>query len=89
MNKLDKIATVIAIVGLALLVVVIVSGSTYPSPLFIYGTAIGMLMIFLSAILYVASWCRELFENIKAKNIIGILLLITSAIILIITIIRK
>ena len=89
MSKLNKIATVTAIVGLGQLVGVLVSGSVYPSPLFKYGTAIGMLMIFLSIFLYVVTWCRELFANIKAKNIADILLLIITAIIFIIIFIRR
>ena len=46
MSKLNKIATAIAIVGLAIIGVVIISESSYPDLLFNYATAIGMLMFF-------------------------------------------
>ena len=46
MSKLNKIATATAIIGLSIIGVVIISESSYPDPLFSYGTAIGMLMVF-------------------------------------------
>ena len=84
MSKLNKIATITSIIGL-----VIISGVSYPHPLFSYGTAIGMLMIFLSLFLYVASWCRELFTSIKTKNIVGTIILIITAILFGIAFIRR
>ena len=89
MSKLNKIAIITSIVGLAVVAVVIISGTSYPHPLFSYGTAIGMLIVFLSLFLYIASWFRELFVSVKTKNIVGILLLIISAIVFIINFIRR
>ena len=89
MSKLNKIAIITSIVGLAIVAVVIISGTSYPHPSFSYGTTIGMLMIFLSIFLYVASWCRELFVSVKTKNIVDIIILIITAIVFIINFIRR
>ena len=89
MSKVNKLATITAIIGLVIITVVIISGVSYPHPLFIYGTAMGMLMVFSALFLYVVSWCSELIAEIKAKNIVGILILIITAIIFIITFIRR
>ena len=89
MSKVNKIATITAIIGLVIITVVIISGVSYPHPLFSYGTAIGILIVFLSLFLYVASWCSELFANIKAKNKVGIFILIFVAILFTINFIRR
>ena len=89
MNKLNKIATATAIVGLAIIGVVIISESSYPDPLFSYGTAIGMLMVFFSLLLYGANWCHELFVSVKTKNIVDIIILIITAILFAILFIRR
>ena len=47
MSKLNKIVIITSLIGLAVIVIVIISGSSYPDPFFSYGTAIEMLMIFL------------------------------------------
>ena len=89
MSKLNKSAIITSIAGLAIIVIVIISGSSYPDPLFTYGTAIGMVMIFLSLLLYVARWCRDLFISVKEKNIVGILILIFVAILFTINFIKR
>lgn len=89
MIKLNKIAIILSIAGLAMIAIVIISKVSYPHPLFSYGTAIGMLMIVLSLFLYVASWCRELFISIQAKNMVGILILIITAILFSMAFIRR
>ena len=89
MSKLNKIATATAIVGLAIIGVVIISESSYPDPLFSYGTAIGMLMVFLSLLLYGANWCRELFVSVKTKNIVDFVFLIITFILIVIIFLRK
>ena len=89
MSKLNKIATITSIIGLVIIGLVIYSGTSYPHPLYSYGTVIGMLLVFLSLFLFVASWCRELFVNIKTKNVVAIILLIITAIIFIINFIRR
>ena len=89
MSKINKIAIITSIVGLSIIVIVIISGFSYTDPLFTYGTVIGMLMIFLSLLLYVASWCRELFISVKEKNIAGILILIIVAIFFVVNFIKR
>ena len=40
------LSVAVSVVGLAIIVIVIISGFSYPDPLFTYGTAIGMRMLF-------------------------------------------
>lgn len=84
MRRLKKIAVITSIIGLGIIGIVILSGASYPNYLFTYGTVIGLLMVFVSILLYVASWCQELFENVKAKNIIGVVILVIAAILFLI-----
>ena len=64
MSKLNKIAIITSLVGLAVIVIVIISGSSYPDPFFSYGTAIEMLMIFLLVLLALTSATYKIFCNI-------------------------
>ena len=89
MSKLNKSAIITSIAGLAIIVIVIISEFSYPDSLFTHGTAIGMVMIFLSLLLYVARWCRDLFISVKEKNIVGILILIFVAILFTLNFIRR
>lgn len=89
MSKVNKIALISSLVGVGILVVVIISGASYPDPLYSYGTAIGMLMVFVSMLLYVASWCHELFVSIKEKAIIDILVLIITAIFFVVLFVKR
>ena len=89
MMGLRKLAVITSMIGLGILGSVILSGASYPDRLFSYGTAIGMLMVFVSILLYVAVWCHQLFENVKSKNIIGIVLLVITAILFLIPFIKR
>ena len=89
MNKLNKIAITTSIGGLVLLILVLISGSSYPDPFYSYGTAIGMFMVFLSLLLYIVIWCRELYVSIKEKNAVDSLILIIALILFVIIFIRR
>ena len=89
MSGLNKTAIITSIIGLVFIAVVIISGSSYPDPLFSYGTAIGLLMCFVAILLYIANWCREVFVSIKNKNIVGILILIFTAILFVSSFIKN
>lgn len=80
MSRLEKLAVITALIGLGSIGIVILSDTSYPNLLFTYGTAIGLLMVVVSILLYAAGWSQELFENVKEKNIIGVVILLAAAI---------
>lgn len=72
MNKfksaIKKAALVFAMVGLAGLIVVMLTKSAYPDPLFVWGSRISMAAIFISLGLYAVYWLIELVELVKKKE---------------------
>lgn len=72
MNKfksaIKKAALVLAMVGLAGFIVVMLTKSAYPDPLFVWGSRIAMAAIFISLGLYVVYWLMELVDLAKKKE---------------------
>lgn len=72
MNKfksaIKKAALVFAMVGLGGFLLVILTNSAYPDPLFIWLTPFSMAAIFISLGLYVIYWLMELVELVKKKE---------------------
>ena len=72
MNKfksaIKKAALVFAMVGLGGFLLVVLTKSAYPDPLFIWLTPISMAAIFISLGLYAVYWLMELVELVKKKE---------------------
>lgn len=77
-KKFYKIASYIALIGIILLLIVILSNSAYPSMVFRILTPLAMLFIFSSVLLIGISWLLEIKETIKRKEYIsaGIIIII-------------
>ncbi len=72
MNKfksaIKKAALVFAMVGLAGFLLVVLTKSAYPDPIFVWGSRISMPAIFFSLALYAVYWLMELVELVKKKE---------------------
>ena len=72
MNKfkstIKKAALVFALVGLGGFLLMILTNSAYPDPLFIWLTPISMAAIFISLGLYAVYWLMELVGLVKKKE---------------------
>ena len=72
MNKfksaIKKAALAFAVVGLAGFLLVVLTKSAYPDPLFVWGNLIAMAAIFISLGLYAVFWLMELVELVKKKE---------------------
>ena len=79
MNLITRFAVGTSVAGLLSLLIVIVSGASYPDHLFTYGTVSGLALVFLSIILYIAGWCCDFLRTFKQKNYFGIVILIVAA----------
>lgn len=77
-KKLYKIASYIALIGIILLLIVILSNSAYPSMVFRILTPLAMLFVFTSVALLGIRWLLEIKETIKRKEYIsaGIIIII-------------
>lgn len=77
-KKYYKIASYIALIGIILLLIVILSNSAYPSIVFRVLTPLAMLFVFISVALLGISWLLEIKESIKRKEYIsaGIIIII-------------
>ena len=71
MNKhtmIDRFSVLSALLGLALLLGVILSGAAYPHPLFQIGAPVGLLFVFVSVALQFISWILEICHGVKEKQ---------------------
>lgn len=72
MNKfkspIKKAALAFALVGLGGFLLVVLTKSAYPDPLFVWGSRIFMAAIFISLGLYAVYWLIELVEIVKKKE---------------------
>ena len=72
MNKfksaIKKAALVFAVVGLVSFLLMVLTNSAYPDPLFVWGSRIAMAAIFISLGLYAIFWLMELVELVKKKE---------------------
>lgn len=67
-SPMKKAALVFALVGLGGFLLMILTNSAYPDPLFIWLTPISMAVIFISLGLYAVYWLMELVELVKKKE---------------------
>ena len=67
-KRIYQLAVLSAILGLAILLCVIVSGAAYPHPFFQFGAPLGLLFVFVSVALLFVSWIWEIGHNVKGKQ---------------------
>lgn len=67
-NKLYKMATVMAIVGLSVLGIVLFMGAAYPDNVFRIGAPIGLLFLFLSLLLYTIDFAHQFVDAVRNKQ---------------------
>lgn len=89
MNNITKLAVGTSVLSLSLLLLVFISKAAYPDHVFIYGTGLGLLLMFISLLLYAAGWGCDFFHAFKQKNTYGILILVIAAVLFIIPILLK
>lgn len=68
-----------AILGLAVLLMVIASGAAYPSPVFRFGTPLGLGLIALALVLMAADWVWDLRNAIRQRRSTEIIFLLIGA----------
>lgn len=88
-QKIYKLATITAIIGLGIIFSVILSGVAYPNIFFSIGTLLGFIFIFLSILLLFISWVWELHDAVKSKQYRWAISLIVIGLITIIRIFIK
>ena len=81
-RKLYRLAVLTCVMGLLSIAVVIVSGTAYPEILFQVLAPIGLLLIFVSLVLYVFAWVLSVKKAIKSKDYLWVGLLLLVGIIL-------
>ena len=89
MNNITKTAVCTSITALILLVTVILSGTSYPNYLFTFGTGSGLVLLFISILLFAVGWSHDFSVAFKQRNKYGILALLGVAIIVILPILVK
>ncbi len=75
-KKYYMISSYIALIGIILLLIVILSNSAYPSMVFRILTPLGMLFIFISISLLGISWLLKIKESITRKDYISVVIII-------------
>ena len=75
-KKYYMISSYIALIGIILLLIVILSHSAYPSMFFRILTPLGMLFIFISISLLGISWLLKIKESITRKDYISVVIII-------------
>lgn len=81
-KKYYKVASYIALIGIILLLIVILSNSAYPSMVFRILTPLAMLFVFTSVALLAISWLLEIKETIKRKEYISAIIIIIIGLLL-------
>ena len=89
MNRITKTAVGTSAAALILLGFVIVSGASYPDYLFTYGTGAGLILLFVSVVLFVVGWVRDLSIAFKQQNRYGVLLLTAAAVLVILPVLVR
>ena len=89
MNKITKTAVGTSIASLIFLGIVILSGASYPTHLFTYGTGTGLILLFISIFLFVVGWGRDFSAAAKQQNKYVILTLVGAAILVILPVLVK
>lgn len=76
---LSPVMTSCAAAGLLCLLVVIVTNSAYPSPVFQIGTLVGLGLIFFSMLLLMVNWMMNLHRAIKGRQFAALFCLLVAA----------
>lgn len=67
-RKLCRFAVLTGVLGLAAIAVLMISNAAYPDMLFQILAPAGLLLIFLSCGLFVATWITSIAKQVKSKN---------------------
>lgn len=78
-QHLDRAKIACAILGLAVLLMVIVSGAAYPSPVFRFGAPLGLGLIALALVLMAAEWVWDMRNAVRQRQGAEILFLLIGA----------
>ncbi|NLY08698.1 MAG: hypothetical protein GXZ11_02175 [Tissierellia bacterium] len=89
MNNYNKIANVTGMLGLAMILFVIVTKSSYPNIIFKVMAPIGILLVFTSCSLYFFDWIKSIVDEVKLRNYKIAVLLFMSGIIYLLAIVFK
>ena len=81
-KKYYKISSYMALIGIILLLIIILSNLVYPSMIFRILTPLAMLFVFTSLVLLGISWILEIKESIKRKEYISSAIIIIIALLL-------
>ena len=81
-KKYYKISSYMALIGIILLLIIILSNLVYPSMIFRILTPLAMLFVFTSLVLLGISWILEIKESIKRKEYISAAIIIIIALLL-------
>lgn len=73
---LSRIAMIAGLIGLAVFLAVILSGTAYPHPVFRIGVCVGLVFIFFSILLELISWIWEIYHCLRQKQYLWVLVLI-------------
>lgn len=79
-KKLYKVASIIALIGIVLLLIVILSDSAYPSMISRILTPVAMIFIFVSVALLAMSWLLEIKENIEGKDYLSAAIIVIAGV---------
>ena len=67
-NLVHKLAVISAAIGLAVILVVILSDAAWPDALFRIGAPLGLAFVAVSVVLLAVGWIMEIHSGIKSKN---------------------
>ncbi len=68
MRNTGKYAGISAAVGLGILIAVLLSGTAYPHPMFRVGAPLGLAFVFVSVVLLIVDWVREIYKGVKERR---------------------
>ena len=65
---LSRLAMIAGLIGLAIFLTVILSGTAYPHPFFQIGVCAGLVCVSLCIVLEVIAWCWEVYHGLRQKQ---------------------
>ena len=73
---LSRLAMIVGLIGLAIFLTVILSGTAYPHPFFQIGVCAGLVCVSLCIVLEVIAWCWEVYHGLRQKQYLWVVVLI-------------
>lgn len=70
-NLVRKLAVISALIGLAVIFAVMLSGAAYPDALFRIGAPVGLAFVAVSVVLLAVGWILEIRSGIKSRNYVA------------------